>query len=81
MKEFGERLKLQEMRMVTIKDKLENFAIQVSSFMELPDEPEKTEDLSQSTTKIYTAEDSEDPIDVLVEKSMTDKFAGISISR
>ena len=42
MKTFGEKLELQELRMATIKDKLEIFAQQVESFEE--QQPEEKQD-------------------------------------
>ena len=42
MKVFGEKLKLNELRMATIKDKIEIFASQVDAFREQA-EPESTE--------------------------------------
>ena len=37
MKNFGEKLKLAELRMATIKDKIEIFSSQVNSFVEMPE--------------------------------------------
>ena len=41
MRDFGERLELQELRMATIKDKIEVYAAQVQNFEEVPDQPEE----------------------------------------
>ena len=41
MKTFGEKLELQELRMSTIKDKIEIYVQQVENFEELQPEEEK----------------------------------------
>ena len=78
MKAFGEQLKLAELRMQTIKDKIDIFSNQVEGFTELDgiEEAEET-----PTVSLYTVVDEEDPIDVLVGAAMTERFAGVTISR
>ena len=80
MKTFGEKLKLSELRMATIKDKIEIYSSQVSSLMEQPVvEESKTEAVNAPV--VYAAVDAEDPLDLLVSKAMTEKFAGVTIQR
>ena len=67
--------------MATIKDKLDDFSSQVSGFMELPPEPEASEDAAKEGAKVYEVVEPEDDIDVMVSAAMTQKFAGITISR
>ena len=58
MKNFGESLKLAELRMATIKDKIEIFSSQVASFMEMPEiglEEESKDAATAATTAGYTA--------------------------
>ena len=70
MKNFGEKLKLAELRMDTIKDKIEIFSSQVNSFQEMPEngpeEESKEGNSSAATAALYTAVAEDDPIDVLV---------------
>ena len=55
MKNFGESLKLAELRMATIKDKIEIFSSQVDSFMEMPENGPEEESKGAATTALYTA--------------------------
>ena len=55
MKSFGESLKLAELRMATIKDKIEIFSSQVDSFMEMPETGPEEESKGASTATLYTA--------------------------
>ena len=83
MKNFGEKLKLNELRMATIKDKIDIYSSQVDNFMEMPEvspEEESKQAATVAAAVVYTAEE-EDPIDVLVAANMTERFAGVSISR
>ena len=69
MKNFGEKLELAELRMATIKDKIEIFSQQVNSFQEMPEngpEEESKEGSSVAAVTLYTAVAEDDPIDVLV---------------
>ena len=84
MKNFGEKLKLNELRMATIKDKIDIYSMQVDNFIEMPEatpEEESKQAATVAAAVLYTAVDLEDPIDVLVAAGMTEKFAGVSISR
>ena len=79
MKNFGEKLKQQELRMAIIKDKIDVFSSQVENYMEMPEVIEETKAVVEEPS--YVSVDQEDPIDVLVGAQMTSKFAGVSISR
>ena len=84
MKNFGEKLKLAELRMATIKDKIEIFSSQVDGFLEVPEngpEEESKEGSGVAGVALYTAVAEDDPIDALVAAKMTQDFAGVSISR
>ena len=78
MKAIGEQLKLAELRMQTIKDKIDIFSNQVEGFTEQADMEEAEE---TPTVSLYTVVDEEDPIDVLVGAAMTERFANVTISR
>ncbi len=81
MKNFGEKLRLAELRMTTIKDKIDIFSSQVGAFFEQPlIETPLAEQLSV-VSALYTAVDPEDQIDVKVATAMTSRFSGITISR
>ena len=57
MKSFGEKLKLAELRMATIKDKIEIFSSQVDSFLEMPEpspEEESKAAAAMASAVIYT---------------------------
>jgi len=73
MKNFGEKLKLAELRMATIKDKIEIFGSQVSSFMEQPEVTEEESKVAETAAEvaIYECQDQDDPIDVLLAAKMT----------
>lgn len=74
MKNFSEKLKLAELRMATIKDKIEIFGSQVDNFVEQPQaspEEEESKARLEPAAAIYTAQDEQDPIDVLLAAKMT----------
>ena len=45
MKNFGEKLKQQELRMAIIKDKIDVFSSQVENYMEMPEVIEETKEV------------------------------------
>lgn len=82
MKVFGQRLDQQELRMSTIRDKLEIYSSQVQSFTEQPVVENQTQAVVETSTEsIYTVVDPEDPIDVLVGATLTAEFAEINVLR
>ena len=81
MKVFGEKLELQELRMSTIKDKIEIFASQVQSLVEQPVQAQELAQETQTLQKVYVAVDADDPLDCLVSTAMTERFKGITVVR
>lgn len=84
MKNFGKKLKLNELRMATIKDKIEIYSSQVDNLIEMPEvSPEEESKLAATVAAaaLYMAVDEEDSIDVLVAAGMTERYAGVTISR
>ena len=66
--------------MATIKDKISIYSSQTENIMEMM-EPVEEVKVETETATVYTVEDAEDPIDVLVGAAMTERFAAVSIRR
>lgn len=92
LKTLGEKLALNNLRMITIKDRIMLMSSQVDSIRQLTEkELEKAMDRISAFTGLshklpqsfegYQVVDESDPVDKLVGKYFVEKYAGVVISR